>query len=260
MKFLIFLFLLVTIFFPLTPKISNAEVVYYAKITSDTVCFFSNPTKNSLSSLFYIPKSYFVKLLNDENDDFYYAKYKDIYGYVLKNEVTVMSGTPNKPFANATFRVFSTQGLGLYNSPYLNENNKITHLPYLTQNLTYYGTILGEEVVPEKGAEWYYCSYNADETYYGFVYSVFCDKLTPIEPNTEVFDVVVNPSFSSVTKSQELSGTSMAFIIIGVSLPCLVVIYLLLKPTLIKQKSINQLKSKRKRRGDYYEFDESDLN
>lgn len=260
MKFFIFLIFVLSIFSTCNFQISSAEISYYAKIIDENVCFYSSPTKNNLSSLFYIPRSYFVKILNNENEDFYYAKYKDIYGYVLKNEVVVMNGTPIMPFANATFRIFATGGLGLYTSPYLNENNKITQIPYLSQNLTYYGIMLGEQVIPDKSAEWYYCNYNGDDNYFGFVYSVFCDKLTTISPNTESFDVIDNPSFVETTPSQELSGTSMAFIIIGVSLPCLVVIYLLLKPTLLKEKSIHQIKPKRKRRGDYYEFDESDLN
>lgn len=253
-------FMFLSLLSPAISQFSYAENSYYAKITEDNVCFYSSPSKNNLSCLFYIPKTYFVKLLDNENNDFYYAKYKDIYGYVLKNEVVVMSGTPTNPFANATFRVFSPEGLGLYTSPYLNENNKITQVPYLTQNITFYGIMSGEQVIPDKSAEWYYCNYISNDNNYGFVYSVFCDKLTSISPNLETFDVVENPNFNQVTKSEELSGTSMAFIIIGVSLPCLVVVYLLLKPTLLKQKSLNQIKPKRRRHGDYYEFDESDLN
>lgn len=254
------MFVVLSSFFTYIPKVSYAEVFYYAKITQDDVCFYSSPTKNNLSSLFYLPKSYFVKLLDDENDDFYYAKYKDIYGYVLKNEVTVMNGTPASPFADATFRIFSTDGLGLYKSPYLNENNKITQIPYLTQDITYYGTISGEQVIPEKSEQWYYCNYISDDNYFGFVYSVFCDKLSSIPFNDENFDIVTNPSFTQTLPSEELSATSMTFIIIGVSIPCLIVVYLLLKPTLLKEKSLNQVKAKRKRHGDYYEFDEGDLN
>lgn len=260
MIFLLVLSMFFSLLVPHLPFVAHAENVYYAKITNNDVCFYSTPSKNNLSTLFVIPQSYFVKLIDDENEDFYYAKYKDLYGYVLKNEVVVMNGTPVKPFPTAHFRIFSPEGQGLYTSPYLNENNKITTIPYLSQNITYYGTLLGEQVIPDKSAEWYYCNYSSNDNYFGFVYSVFCDKLEEFSINSETFDIINSPQFNEKSASQELSSTSMVFIIIGVSLPCLIVMYLLLKPTLLKEKVINQSSHKRKNRGDFYEFDESDLN
>lgn len=257
MIFLSILIIFISLLIPNFSQISFAENFYYAKITDENICFYSTPTKNNLSCLFYLPKSYFVKLLDDENEEFYYAKYKDVCGYVLKNEVTVMSGTPLNPFPTATFRVFSPEGQGLYTSPYLNENNRITTIPYLTKNINFYGTILGEQVIPDKSAQWFYCNYNSNDNYYGFVYSVFCDQLETIPLNTETFEIIENPQFKEFSSSQELSSTSMVFIIAGVSLPCLIVIYLLIKPTLIKDKVMKPIQ--RKHKGDYYEFDESDL-
>jgi hypothetical protein len=89
---------------------------------------------------------------------------------------------------------------------------------------------------------------------------VFCDKLTNIPLNNEKFSTIENPIFADESFENKLSETSMAFIVIGVSLPCLVVIYLLLKPTFLKEKILNEIpKSKKSRHKDYYEFDSNDL-
>lgn len=258
MKKIIFaLFVILTCLSP-SSFITFADNSFYAKIQSDNVFFFSSPINSSQYNLFVIPKTYFVLLLNDKNEDFYYAKYKDLYGYVLKNQVTVMRGTPSCPYANSTFRIFSPQGQNVYSMPYLN-STRITSIPYLCENITYYGSAYGEQAIPEKSQEWYYCNYFDNNNFYGYVYSVFCDKLTPIGENTEAFQVVQNPVFSS-SSNESLSEVSMTFIIIAVSLPCIIVIYLLLKPTLISQKVLDSSPKKKRKHGDYFEFDDSDLN
>ncbi len=245
-----------------TPVISSAhaeeDIFYYAKVESDNVYFYSSPAENG-QRLFEIPNTYFVKLIGDENQTFYLAEYSDMVGYVKKSEVTAMDGTPANPYATSNFRIFSLEGIGLYSSPSLNEDNRIANIPYLAENLVYYGRIEGEETIPDKSDIWYYCRYN-DTLDYGYVYSVFCDQLTDFVSNNEYFDVV-EPSFESPSGLSGLSPVAMTFIVIGVSLPCIVVIYLLIKPTLLKDKVLNNHpKVHKKRHGDYYEFDESDLN
>lgn len=260
MKTLIFILIIFSALFSI-PSFTYAEdIIYYAKIENENTCFYSNPVENNENSLFNLPSTYFVTLLRIENEDFYYAKYKDVYGYVLKREVTVMDGTPLNPYANATFRIFCPGGFGLYTKPNLVENNKLTTIPYLTENITYYGSFNGVQAVPDKSNEWYYCKYNDGTAYYGYVYSVFCDKLPKIEKNEERFNIIENPIFESPKNQPQLSNLSMIFIIIGVSIPCLIVIYLLVKPTLLRDKSLNpKVKPKKKRTGDYFEFDDSDL-
>ena len=259
MKYFLFILSILFCLPSYLPK-AYADKTYYAKVEEDNVYFYSSPSKSTQSTLFEIPNSYFVLLLGEQNEDFYYAKYKDVYGYVLKNSVSVLDGTPLNPFANITFRVFATQGLGLYFSPYQNENNLVSTVPFLTNNIACYGKIIGEQLIPDKSNEWFYCNYQADENYYGYVYSVFCDKITDVEYNNERFSIIENPSFTDETIENTLSNTSMIFIVIGVSLPSLVVIYLLIKPTFIKEKSLTiNHRPRKKRHADYYEFDESDL-
>lgn len=241
-------------------KLSNAEQVYYAKVDYEEIFLYSSPSDLDTNKLFILPKSYFVKLLNEANDDFYYCNYKDVKGYVKKSEVLPMAGTPAQPFVEGRFRTFSLTGLGIYSSPVLNSADCITTIPYLTDDLVYYGTITGQELVPDKSDQWIYCKYNEGNGVCGYVYSVFCDKTPIIVENTERFEIVENPFLKTILP-KELSPVSMTFIILGVALPCLIVLFLLIKPTLLKDK-LNTSKPKmraKRRHGDYFEFDDSDL-
>ncbi len=245
-------------FFYLIP-LSHSATSYYAKVEEEGVFLYSNPQIGQNNQLFELPKTYFVRLYEDASDDFYYCAYKDIYGYVKKSEVSVMSGTPTNPYVEAQFRVYSINGLGLYSSPKLDENLKIIDIPFLTDNLVYYGLLTGQEAVPEKSNKWIYCKYSASNNVYGYVYSVFCDNLTSFSPNNETFDIVETP-FPSKQSISELTPIAMGFIIVGVSLPCLIVLYLLVRPSMQREKiETTKPKMKAKRHKDYFEFDDGDL-
>lgn len=247
-------------FSPKTTFIAKAESnPIYAKISYTNVYFYSLAENQEENKLFILPHTYFVKLLASENEDFYYAQYDEIFGYVLKTSVTPMNGIPSNPFATANFRVFSLEGIGLYKKASMNEE-KLSFIPYLSEELIYYGTLQGQEVIPEKSNQWYFAKYATTSTF-GYVYSVFCDKVPLIKENTETFEIIQSPLFTQVSSQQELSPISMTFIIIGVSLPCLIVLYLLVKPSMIRERLTKEKpKMKAKRNRDYFEFDEGDLN
>ena len=238
-------------------SIASADEVYYAKINSESAFLYSSP--NEENSLFLLPKTYFVKLINEANKDYYFCSYKDIKGYVKKNDVLAMNGLPSQPYLDGLFRTFSLDGLGLYSSPSYSQENLLATIPYLTDNLVFYGEIQGQELVPEKGKKWIYCKYS-DQNIFGYVYSVFCDKLPSFTQNYETFETIENP-FEKTSIAKELSPVAMGFIIAGVTIPCVIVLFLLIKPTLNKEK-LNNLKPKfkAKRNRDYFEFDDSDLN
>ncbi len=271
-SFLTILFSLIAWSFPAQSNLLNADETarqYYAKITRDEVYFFEQPNDSTEFRLFKLPASYFVLLTADANDKFYSCRYGDKTGYVKKDEVTAMYGTPLSPYANfANFRVFALDGIEMRSTPRKNPLNVITKIPYLEDNLLYYGSIEGDELVPKKSSIWYYCKYiNDEQSQFGYLYSSFCDEMANIPLNMEEFDKVEGELFplpvQPNTPSTHLSGTAKTLIIVGVSLPCVVILYLLIKPTLINEKSNKRsTKSKparRKRHGDYFEFDENDL-
>lgn len=266
MKKIILLVLSLTIFvfsciLPLSVPTTYADESIYAKVEKNGVYLYSKPNSNESNKLFELPNSYFVRLLKKENDEFFYCSYKDVNGYVKISEVIAMSGKPQNPFIEASFRVYLPEGIGLYSSPTYSDQYRQTTIPYLTDTLTYYGTITGQEAIPDKSSVWIYCKFSYDRITYGYVYSVFCDKLPSISTNNERFNIVDNPFFSSSQKSTELTSVAMGFILVGVSLPCLIVLYLLIRPTWAKEKvEKSKPKLRAKRNKDYFEFDESDLN
>ena len=260
-KFILISFVFLLLFpFAITERKAKADSTpIYAKIMYENVYFYSLPTDDEANKLFELPKTYFVLLHSKQSEDFYYAQYHDIFGYVKKQAVSAMKGIPEKPFAISSFRVFSLDGIGLYKLQN-NKSEKLADIPYLSEELIYYGSISGQELIPNKSREWYYAKYTTTSCL-GYVYSVFCDNLVKFEENNESFEQITSPLFTEEQLSSKLSTVSMTFIIIGVSLPCLVVLYLLVKPSMIKEKLTKQSpKLRAKGRNDYFEFDESDLN
>ena len=258
---LLFLILFLPIFlFDFNPPKTKAENVIFAKIQTENSYMYSSPNDEDKNKLFILPITYFVKLFNEANENFYYCAYKDINGYVKKSNVTAMNGTPAHPYLEGLFRTFSLEGLGIYSLPQHNEDKRQATIPYLTDDLIYYGLMTGQELVPDKSDQWIYCKYNSNSEIYGYVYSVFCDKVPREVENLERFDILSNP-FGKTTRPKQLSSVAMGFIIAGVAIPCIIVLYLLVKPTLSKEK-LNTIKPKfrAKRNHDYFEFDDSDLN
>lgn len=261
-------------------NLSNSKVVFasrtfYAQIPKDTqVYLYSSSVKSKEFQLFIIPPTYFVELIKNA-DDFFYARYNDIYGYVLKNEVKPVNNVPTSPFlTNINFRVFVPSGANLRSTPYNNGTvNLIYSIPFLDSNLLYYGVSLGEEAISKKGNVWYYCKYFAGNlTYTGYVYAPLCDYLSPIIENTETVEYIDNVTFDDDAMSTQgqvfkgLSQTTTTIIIIAISLPCLLFIYLLFKPTRIAEettssdtknrKKYQKKKIKRLKNSDYFELDD----
>ncbi len=258
----------------INPKIVFAARTYYAQVPNNDTFLFSSPDSIEQSRLFVLPQTYFVELLKNANENFYYARYNDVYGYVLKNEVKPVKNVPTSPFlSNINFRIFVPSGANLRSSPYNNGTiNLVYSIPFLDSNLLYYGVAYGEEAISRKGNCWYYCKYfTSNLTYTGYVYSPLCDSLSSITPNTETVEYLESITFEDETTQvsgdvfKGLSQTTTTLLIIAISLPCLLFIYLLFKPTKLAQevgdeskprKKHQRKKIKRLKNSDYFEFDD----
>lgn len=276
------LLILMFVFFCLTLSLfshggAHADISFFARIKYANCPLLKNPSfDNSFSNTYFvIPQTYFVEVFS-KTGDYYEAQYLGTRGYVRKGDVEFVSGTPQTPFANKiSFRIFAQNGLNLRSSPKESEGiaNRLTTIPFLETNLQYIGMIEGEEAISNRGNIWYYCNYfRMDETLTGYVYAGYCDMLSSITQNTETLPVITEPSFEQLAVKDEvsdigdgslnnLSKRSQILIVVAVSLPALIILYLLFKPTKIvagqKTKKSPETKKKKKRyRGDYYEIDE----
>ena len=248
------------------PHVAYADEIIYARVVSPSVYFYSAPNENS--ALFCIPSTYFVELSGNAGESFYRARYLDLYGYVKKSEVTAVIGTPITPFAEKlSCRVISLNGLEMRSLPKSNSPFDIVcQVPYLETDIIYYGSTIGDSLVPDCTNVWYYCKYLSGTTSQtGFLYSLFCDKLTSIVPNTEVLEIRTEPLYvekqeTGTTSTLNFSSPVQIFIVIAVSLPCIIIVYLLFKPTKIVNKEAQKDKPKKKirrlKKSDYYELDD----
>lgn len=257
MKRLVFLSILIFIFLTPTPvrMTSFADIkTYYAKV-NDGVYFYSSPIKGEQYKMFEIPSSYFVLLLGNANGDFYKAKYSNVEGFVMKTTVTPVEETPNYPYANTSFRIFTETNL--YSEP--NTNLSITTLPALTDITTFYGKITGDELIPKSTDVWYYCRYKYNENYYtGYVFSYYCDLKNNIVENNELITPISGEIFKEeeTLPIQNSSTLTTVLIVICCVVPCLIVVLLLLKKK--SSKPLSKKIIKRPKR-DYFEFNEDDI-
>lgn len=252
------------------------DVTYYARVMTENVYLYS--TCDQDSQIFAIPKTYFVELFS-LNGEYYYARYDDFYGFVKKDEVLPVVKEPQTPFLqNISFRIFVPSGANLRSSPKNDgANNLVCSIPFLDSNISFYGLAQGEEAIAKKGTLWYFCKYYYNNTSCtGYVYAPLCDCLSTIyENNEEIEPLETEPTFkvdvapTSTDPISEMSQTAQTLIIIAISLPCLLFIYLLFKPTMIAQSEGTSAKNKnnkhkkkisRLKKSDYFEFNDDDLN
>ena len=260
LTFILSFFLFLMSFISHKNALAEEKVFYYAKISSNSTYLCSTPSENS--AMIEIPYSYFVKV-EYVIDDYFKVSYDNVEGYVKKDKVSLMKGTPEVPFASATFKLFVPYGL------YSSANSASTKICDIdtSQTVKYYGRISGQQLSSSSN-NWYYCSLiNGDQTVFGYVFSGVTDYLTTISINNETFESVTEDVFSSTPQASEfstLSSGTKILLIVSISIPSLLILYFLIKPSRIlklnKSKKIQQKNPKKTRRhSDYFEFDESEI-
>lgn len=188
-----------------SPQIVIAESYPYAQVLQSGCYLYKTPLDNTnyTNTYFILEPTYFVQLLSEYNSEFFKVKYMDVLGYVKKNQVQCVQGTPVTPFlSNVKFRVFGSVSRSMNDKPFLNSNNPVLkeYLPLYCDDLIYYGKIYGESAVEERTNIWYYCKYTVTgET--GYVYSDSCDKMTEIVKNTEKLAYSSSPQWSTTASA-----------------------------------------------------------
>ena len=190
-------------------------------------------------------------------DDFYKVEYNGIDGYVKKSAVKLMDGTPQTPYAQASFNLFVPYNL------HQNASSSSTPLTQIDTNSTLYyiGAKTGEQLNSSSN-KWYYTYLERNgEIVYGYVFSGITDNLTNIPINNESFDIITEDYLNgSSTNISSLSNGTKIILIIAIALPSIMILYFLVKPSKLlqpkKRKHKNQTSLRRK---DFFEFDESQL-
>lgn len=220
------------------PVCASSNQTYFARVMFDQVYLYKSPAEiNDSSNIFFeLPKSYFVELIDSANDDFYKAKYLSFTGYVKKDSVQTIEGIPLSPYLeNINFRIYADMSRDLRSEPNLSNgsSSQVAYIPLYTRNITYYGKIIGESLIDGRTNVWYYCKYSADKDYYGYVYSDFCDEMSPILDNTENVTYLDNPTFAPIKTSNNYTipkNDNRLGIIVGIlSIPAVIFLLMIVK-------------------------------
>ena len=214
----------------------------YAQINYSSVQLYRYPSENNdySNKYFLLEPSYFVKLLERTNDYFYKVKVKDIVGYVKIEDVELVDNTPISPFLeNIYFEIYSKTSAVLRSEPTTANGNKsiIQILPAGTKNIEYLGKISGEESLVGGGNIWYYCKItNINGTAsYGYVYASLTTNYSNISQNQEQVKSVSSQIFD-LSNLLYINISTQNLIVLILSLPVLLILYLFIKPTKLINK------------------------
>ncbi len=245
LSFLIFFFagLAVLVFNMGNPqKVSAVSTqTYFARVMADNVYLYRNAIDNNDYSNIYfeLPRTFFVELVDEYDSNFYVARYLDIDGYVKKDCVTAIEGTPEMPFLTTVcFRVYSEQSQDMRKLPTGAGGAEYQEyfLPQDNLNITYIGKILGEPLINKRSNVWYYCKFMDSTAHYGYVYGEFCDdgegNELIIPTNKEEVIYIANPSFAKTEEpstSLPVESKTTWIVIAILSVPALIFILMFLK-------------------------------
>lgn len=208
----------------------------YAQIKNSNTYLYKSAEQGSTTNKWcLIEKSYFVKILNNYNSEFYKVEYNGINGFVRKDEIVLVNEIPLNPYPqNITFSTTSTSCY-LRSAPKIKDvtDNTLAVIPSNSTGLKYIGKIIGEEAIDFGGSIWYLTNYNNQ---LGYVYSGYTTSITPISENIEQVTKFKGNDFSKINPLTNIE----CLIIIAISLiPCVIILFLLYAP----KKSLN-LKAK----------------
>ncbi len=219
-------------FTPVSPGAVESYSVDYFRVTEEETMLYRTASEdNTTANLFFnLPQSYFVQSLGSEGE-FYKVNYAGVIGFVLKDAVTAVYGTPSKPFADATFKINGVASAVIRSSPGVH-GTYLGLLPCDTE-IEFLGELEGEEAMPGLGKRWFFARFISFEqgVLVGYVYAPLTQELTAIPENLEVLDTTTPTGVDPEgIFSPELLKVENLLLIGILSLGALILLVLLFKP------------------------------
>ena len=209
----------------------------YARITLIGANLYkSNTLENSIQNVYFeIENTYFVTIIHEE-ENCYRVSYNGINGYITKNAVKRISGTPQNPYPT-NIKLTVNQNCYVRSTPTQNSyNNSITLLTKNTE-VEFVGIAHGTNIVDFGDNTWYYIKYG---DVYGYVFQDYFKSHVTIYPNTEEVSV-------TITQEQmlnPLNDTKIAILVLIMLIPSLIIIFLIYHKPKIKHKNKVKLRQK----------------
>ena len=240
MKAKIFLCLFICLF--CTASTSNLEVAYaedftYLRVMEDnTMLYRTSSLEDSSQNIYFeLPKTYFVKFLEQVDEESCRVLYDGIEGFVASSNLQKCYSTPTTPYAsNQTLDIVDVCNAVVYSLP-SNEAEFVGIIPFNASQIKYWGKTKGATIIEELENDWFYVRYQSFEQgiITGYVYAPLCTNQTEIIPNEE--EVLTAPpekvvETNTVPVASEFQNIDSMLLIVGLSAIALVIIYLLFKP------------------------------
>ena len=207
----------------------------YYRIIGENVFLYKQPTlESTLENIYFkLPQSYFVKLISQQ-ENVLYVEYDGICGYVSTNDLQQCFSTPSVPYAlNLSLEIIEACNVVVYSTP-SSTGEYVGLIPFNATNIKYYGSVNGQEVMPDQGSVWHFVRYQSFEqgVLFGYVYAPLTTNLSDVPTNTE--EVQTTPDdiqqVSGSPVSAEFKSTDTVLVIVGLAVLALVLLYLLFKP------------------------------
>ena len=222
---------------------------YYYRIDSANCYLYRTAEDNQdVNNIwFLLPKTYFVQLIEDSDEQFFKVKYQNFIGYVFKTDVSIVYETPKTPWPeNLTFDINGTANVVMRSSP-SSDSEYIGLIPFNAIKVTFYGSIIGQEALTNLGNQWYYATYKSYEQgiISGYVYAPLTTNLTLLQDNTEILSTIKPTSGPSIEEviSPELQDSQNLLIIGLLSIVGISVLILLFIPKKRTKKAKQAIKN-----------------
>lgn len=204
----------------------------FARIASNDVYLYSTTNTSSSNIVCQVENSYFVLILASYYDDFYRVEYNNLEGYVLKDKVIKVDGTPLNPYpSNITLTTISNV-CNLRSSPYIKTTptNVLCSIPSNTNNIQFLGKVYGDNVFDYSNNLWYLVKYNETT---GYIYNGYIKSQPAVYPNVETLSITGIEQFVQ----NPLSNPACAILIMMISLPCVIIMYIIFSKKEPKSKN-----------------------
>lgn len=233
--------LMTSICFCSTSGLYAIDTEIYYRISNESTYLYKTQDTNQETGtkLFLLPKTYFVKQLDDPIDNVVFVEFDGIYGYVDTINLTRVYETPTTPYPQSTsLDIITVANAVIYAEPDTN-STYLGVIPYNTSNVKMYGNCIGTEALSGSGTLWYYCTYESagQGKITGYIYNSVAKNVVYSPENTEVVSTEPIQNVNGDIIAPELQSMDSVLLIIGISIPAIILLYLLFRPERGRRKA-----------------------
>ena len=231
-----------------------AEEVTYYEIDRDNVCLYKNAYRPDV--LFVIPKTYYVKYLETADSLYYVVEYNGVEGLLRIDDIS------GKSLVNVQNPYYTATNISAHINSYLYQKpsfSAATNLSAYGLTLTYLGKVQGE--AGTYGTSTWFAVLYTNQVYY--VHAAMTENLdllesafSPVHPNsvTSAGGSETQPMAESEAEEEGSFDTLRVLLVVGMTLPIIVILFLLFRPRKKKRVNNNSRRDRYREEEDYDDY------